>query len=284
MAETKTLVIDKRYYCPWGRYRSGVEIKDDQHEEGYRPAVYIYRANPVDKEYYEKNKDDLRSKFKETYIPITCSDVHVIVEEGVDWVVTIGDCGYITLANSVKTIKHLAKCNFGDYCAPINVPEYQLPLRIDFESPVPPKVKRVDDGSIEFAELRVPAGALDAYAKHKKWGKAAYIMDADGNVIDNYAERHKKRLEDLRRAEEEKLAATKQAKVAEMAAKVHEMIGPMKLAKWNPTNIETEEYIGEETFFATIQVQNMTLQVQVPTSAQPAVWDAIVARLEQLDK
>lgn len=195
--------------------------------------------------------------------------------------VRIIEGGHVTLGRGVQNILQLKPARMGIDCGSA-VPEYELPTRIDFLSPLPPAVGKLTRDGVFYCELHVPAGALETYASHKQWKFAAIIIDADGNTIDNYAERHRKRLEELERQRVlEQAKETEQAKtekIATMGKMMHPLQLSTRLAKWHP-EVLPDQY--DFNFYVT--VNQIRYRFSMPYNSPLGVWDAIVARLELLE-
>lgn len=159
------------------------------------------------------------------------------------------------------------------------VAEYELPTRIDFLSATPPVVGYAQNTSISLCELHVPAGALEAYTSHPQWCKAAYFVDADGNVVDNYARRHATRLKRMQSAVRRDMEAAKKVKISSLGATFHTIQAQTQLAKWDVRGVREESNV----ITATITVGPLVLRIDIPKDAPLAFWTELTARLEAID-
>ena len=183
--------------------------------------------------------------------------------------------GHITLGKSVKKIIGLKKADFRTNSF-TSVPEYELPLRIDFSTDTPPEIETIAPGSITVAELHVPAGALETYKAHPQWGKAAYFVDAAGNSYDNYASKHKARLKKEAKAKEVK---AKEEKIQDLGGAVQRTLGSKKLEKYKILSL----FEGYKATTFDIEVKDLIVRIEVPNNSPVEIWDKIVNRLNKVE-
>lgn len=233
-------------------------------------------GNSVDVEY----KDGI----EDLDVPVAGNGVHAIFGEGV---VRIGIIkgGHITLGKSVREIRAIQKVD-EQVSVECMVADYELPTRIDFLSPVPPVIGTIGPNSISHTELRVPSGALENFARHAQWRRAAYIVDADGNTIDNYADKYRKRIEEklieLKEKERDgynEIEEAKREKIKALSIVLHKSLGQKHLSKWGePVYKECWDTLQ---FF--VKINELGYEIKVPLDSSHSIWDKIVDELENIE-
>lgn len=229
---------------------------------------------------------EYKDGIKDLDVPVARNGVHVIFGGGV---VKIGIIkgGHITLGKSVREIKAIQKAD-----APIPVEcmvaEYELPTRIDFLSSEPPVIGTISPNSLSLTELRVPSGALENYATHRQWRRAAYIVDADGNYIDNYAERYRKRIEEALSELKEKesngnlaLEAAKQEKIKALSIVLHKSLGIKHLSRWG---MPSYRECWDSSLEFHVRINELGYEIEVPLNSSHTIWNKIVAELEKIER
>lgn len=233
------------------------------------------------KRIYLKDIQAPKNQYENNYERGVAGDgIHAIFGDEVTSVRVI-EGGHITLGRNVKSIAALNAARMGIDCGSA-VPDYELPTRIDFLSPLPPTIGKLRRDGIFNCELHVPTGALDAYSSHRQWKFAAVIIDEDGKTIDNYAERHRLRMEQRARQlaikQEKEAKEAKEEKIEAMGKMVHPMQLKTRLAKWHP---ELQDGCSDLSFFVT--VNQIKYKFDMPYTSPLSIWDDIVARLEMLE-
>lgn len=222
-------------------------------------------------------------------IKLGTNNLHHIFGDDVTEVPTIYG-GHITLGKSVKGIQSIKKGEFG-IPADISKPEYELPLRIDFLGETPPIVGRGDTKAIPITEINIPAGALDIYKNHPQWGKAAYIVEEGGQTLDNYADKHSKRLKTLRQKQikKDKISAElkeieKQKEVARLNYQRHETLALKHLSNWKFHRLVDRIYESYYYINFLVQVGNIGLNFHIPTDYPDEIWEKIALKLKEIEK
>ena len=241
-------------------------------EQNYQPLVLENIPGPVTIE-YKKGILKLEPQYSTDEIgPIAGDGVHAIFGDEVESIGIVRG-GHITLGKAMKSILALKKPEFG-ISADCSVTEYELPTRLDFLSPIPPTVGSVAPGAMSTTEIHVPNGALEAYVSHPQWGKAAYIVEDGGKVIDNYSSKHKARQKKLEKDAKAAHIKAKAEKMRAMTESANAMLAPHKLAAWNP---EIKESCSH--FEVTVHVGPLTYNLIIPKDTSLDLWDTLASKL-----
>lgn len=237
------------------------------------PLKIEFRTSPITIEY----REGIRYVNKE----VAGEGIHAIFGDDVEEIGIIKG-GHVTLGKNVKKIAGLKKADFGKNSDSV-VPQYDLPTRIDFISAVPPLIGSISPGALAITEIHVPAGSLESFSNHPQWGKAAYIVDEDGNFIDNYVKKHKERLKKLNKVPKDVRYISdeeaKRDKVKSMGVMVHSILGLQRLAKWNPKIVN--ESSSSVNFI--VLIKDLEIKIDIPKEAVIDIWDKIVNRLEFIE-